>query len=630
MTAEAPSTEPDIRAFLQTRTAGPAGFSPTGEHVLISSDLPGSAQLYRLPAGAVQTDGVEIDALEQLTDLPEPVGGGYLPVAPAGVDTLLLGVDAGGNEKHQLYLLPLDDGPGPDGVVGAPYPLTSLDALIPLVVDPDHIHRSGGFSRDGALFAYATNRRAGADFDVWVRDVPAGTEELVHAPGGWTWAGGFSPDARYLSLGALTEAPGDSTLHLLDRSNGVLTEIAPHTEPAEVGAPTWLPDSSAFFLAHDVDRDTAVLARGTPDGALREVLDLGWETGAVLDWTGRHLLVAANVDGATQASLHDPSTLDVTAAIPLPGAGVAGGFQFSRDGRYLTYSYSSPLVPGDGWRFDTVTGASDRLTRSPHQLDPAALVAPELVRIPAHDGEQIPAYVFRPRGAVLGRRPVVLVMHGGPEGQYRPSFAALTQYLIARGFAVVAPNVRGSTGYGRRYQALDDVEKRYDSITDMASVHAWIAASDDLDPGRAAIYGGSYGGYMVLAGLAFQPELWAAGVCVVGMSSLVTFLENTAVWRRAFREREYGSLERDRDLLERLSPINALDAMRAPLFLVHGANDPRVPVSEAEQIHAALRGKGVRSELAVYPDEGHGLAKLTNRLDAYPRVAQFLVEVLRP
>jgi dipeptidyl aminopeptidase/acylaminoacyl peptidase len=201
---------------------------------------------------------------------------------------------------------------------------------------------------------------------------------------------------------------------------------------------------------------------------------------------------------------------------------------------------------------------------------------------------------------------------------------------VARGFAVLAPNVRGSSGYGKRYLALDDVEKRYDSIRDMASIHAWIAASDDLDPERVAIQGGSYGGYMVLAGLAFQPELWAAGVCVVGMSSLVTFLENTASWRRAFREREYGSLEHHRDLLEELSPLNRLDAMRAPLFLIHGVNDPRVPVGEAEQIHAALRGRGVRSELAVYADEGHGLAKLRNRLDAYPRVADFLVDVLRP
>lgn len=627
--ASATAGEPDIRAYLQTRTASPSGFSPTGEKLLISSDVPGSAQLYALELDQLRPEGVEIADLRPLTDLAEPVGGGYLPVphslnSGAPSDTVLVGIDAGGNEKHQLYLLPIGGGDADAS------PVTTVDALTPLVVDLEHIHRSGGVARDGSVFAYATNRRTGSDFDVWVRELAGGDEQLVHAPGGWTWAGGFSPDGRHLTLGALTEAPGDSTLHLLDRATATITEIAAHAEPAEIGSPAWLPDSSAFYFSHDVGRDMTGIARGTPDGDWEFVLEPGWDAGCAVDWTGRHLLVVTNADGQTQACLHDPSTLAVTAEVPLPGMGVAGGFQFSRDGRHLAYSYSSPLVPGDGWLYDTVSGASTRLTVSPHQLDPATLVAPELVRIPAHDGESIPLYVFRPRGSVTAKRPVVMVLHGGPEGQYRPSFAALTQYLVARGFAVLAPNVRGSTGYGRRYQALDDVELRMDSVHDMAAIHRWIASTDDLDPERAALYGGSYGGYLVLAGLAFQPELWAAGVCVVGMSSLVTFLANTASWRRAYREREYGSLEHHRDLLEELSPINRLDDMRAPLFLVHGVNDPRVPVGEAQQIHAALQGKGVRTEMAIYADEGHGLAKLKNRLDAYPRVTEFLVDVLRP
>ncbi len=219
-------------------------------------------------------------------------------------------------------------------------------------------------------------------------------------------------------------------------------------------------------------------------------------------------------------------------------------------------------------------------------------------------------------------------IHGGPESQYRPSFAPLTQYLVAQGFAVVAPNVRGSTGYGKRYEHLDDVDKRLDSVADLAALHDWIASTDDLDADRCALYGGSYGGYMVLAGLSMQPDRWAAGVDIVGISSLVTFLENTSPWRRKFREREYGSLEHDRDLLVEASPITHVDRMRAPLFIIHGANDPRVPLGEAEQIHRILTDKGVRCELAVYEDEGHGLAKLANRVDAYPRVARFLHEVL--
>jgi dipeptidyl aminopeptidase/acylaminoacyl peptidase len=189
--------------------------------------------------------------------------------------------------------------------------------------------------------------------------------------------------------------------------------------------------------------------------------------------------------------------------------------------------------------------------------------------------------------------------------------------------------VRGSTGYGKRFEHLDDGRNRLDAVADLASVHEWIEATSDLDAGRVALFGGSYGGYLVLAGLAFQPERWAAGVDIVGISSLVTFLENTAEWRRKVREAEYGSLAHDRQFLEGASPLTHADRIRAPLFLIHGANDPRVPVAEAEQIHATVSANGMRSELLVYPDEGHGLARLANRLDAYPKVLAFLKEVLR-
>ena len=328
------------------------------------------------------------------------------------------------------------------------------------------------------------------------------------------------------------------------------------------------------------------------------------------------------------AVLHDPHTLAVTAEVPLPDEhGVAGGWSFSKDGRHLAFAYSSARHPGDAWRYDTDTGELERLTTSPCDVDPATFVAPELIRYSSFDGLEVPAFVFRPTSGTAPH-PVVVVIHGGPESQWRPSFSPLTQYLVAQGFAVVAPNVRGSTGYGRRYQHLDDVDKRLDSVHDLAGLHDWLATQDDLDESRAALYGGSYGGYMVLMGLTHQPERWAAGVDIVGMSDLVTFLENTAAWRRAFREREYGSLEHDRELLQELSPITHVDALAAPLFIVHGANDPRVPLGEAEQMHEILAARGVTSELLVYEDEGHGLAKLSNRIDAYPRIATFLQDVL--
>ncbi len=619
---------PDIRPYLEIRTASPSSWAPDGSALLISSDLPGTSQVHRLDLPVELP--VPVERLVPLTRFEEPVGAGYLPVDPQGSDAhrLLLATDRGGNERHQLFTMPAE----------VDQPRAGPDELEPLVVDDEHIHRPGGVSRDGRRLTYATNRANGVDFDTWVRELPTGAERRVWAPGAWTSGGGFSPDGRYLAVSELTTRAGDNRVHLLDleqhgdepadHDSPAAVELAPHEDAASVGTPSWLPDGSAFFFATDVGREFVGIARGTPDGAWEYVIEPGWDSGCAVDWEGRHLLVVTNDDGRTRATLHDPGSLEVTAEVPLPeDHGVAGGWSFSKDGRFLAFAFSSSRHPGDAWRFDTDTGELERLTTSPCEVDADTFVAPELIRYRSFDGLQVPAFVFRPTTGTAPH-PVVVVIHGGPESQWRPSFSPLTQYLVAQGFAVVAPNVRGSTGYGRSYQHLDDVDKRLDSVRDLAGLHAWLGAQDDLDESRAALYGGSYGGYMVLMGLTQQPELWAAGVDIVGMSDLVTFLENTAAWRRAFREREYGSLEHDRELLRELSPITHVDRLAAPLFIVHGANDPRVPLGEAEQMHAILAERGVASELLVYEDEGHGLAKLPNRIDAYPRIAAFLQQVL--
>jgi dipeptidyl aminopeptidase/acylaminoacyl peptidase len=618
---------PDIRPYLEIRTAGPGSFAPDGSSWLVSTNLTDTSQTYRqdTPGGP----------LIQLTAFPEPVGATHLPVETDDGPTLLVAMDDGGNERTQLYLAPAD--------VSEPY--TSADQLTPLVVDHDHIHRPGALSRDGRWLAYATNARNGTDFDVHVRDLTTGDDTVVWDRGGWNGAAGFSPDARILAISRLTEEAGDNEVWLLDRETGETWEVAPHDGPASVGGPSWLPDSSAFWFVTDVDREFTTVCRYDLATRSWEPADTAtwdetdgdrgdWDHGAAVDWTGTHLLVTANVDGLTRAWLHDPVTAERRREVPLPGVGTAGGFRFSRDGAVLHYAFSSSRIPGDAFRYDVATGTTTRLTTSPCDVDDATFVDPELVRFPSFDGLEVPAFVFRPSGRAAGelgddrRAPVVVMIHGGPESQYRPAFSGLTQYLVAQGFAVVAPNVRGSTGYGKTYEHLDDVHKRLDSVADLAALHDWLATQSDLDETRAALYGGSYGGYMVLAGLALQPERWAAGVDIVGISSLVTFLENTSPWRRRFREREYGSLEHDRDLLVAASPITHVEHMRAPLLIIHGANDPRVPLSEAEQIHEVLTERGVRCDLLVYADEGHGLAKLSNRIDAYPKVAAFLHDVL--
>jgi len=236
----------------------------------------------------------------------------------------------------------------------------------------------------------------------------------------------------------------------------------------------------------------------------------------------------------------------------------------------------------------------------------------------------IPAWYYKPAGDAAAPLPAVVMVHGGPESQFRAYFHFLIQYLLQNGYAVLAPNVRGSTGYGKAYSHLDDVEKRMDSVADLAYSAHWLAAQSEIDGERLAVYGGSYGGFMVLSAVTTYPELWAAGVDIVGISNLATFLENTSDYRRAHREAEYGSLARDREFLESIAPINHVDRITAPLMVIHGRNDPRVPVSEAERLVAALQAREIPVTLMIFEDEGHGLVKLKNKQIAYPAVVEFL------
>jgi dipeptidyl aminopeptidase/acylaminoacyl peptidase len=597
-----------LQALLEARSAAPADVSPGGETVLVLSNLSGTMQAYRVPA--VGGDVVQLTDFEDAVALACFLEDGRV----------LIQKDEGGNERHQLYLVDVDGTTPPE----------------PLVFEPEFMHLDPQQSRDGSLLAYACNRRNGVDFDVFVRDLRTGEERTVFAPGGMTVPTGFSPDGRRLSTARLTERAGDNDIHLIDLRSGEVVHATPHDDEALFDRPAWLPDGSAFLFATNSGRDLTGIARyELSSGSWRYVHEADWDLSCSIDRAGRTLLVEVNEDGYTRLELRDPETLELRRDVPLARRGVAplarpaSSPRLSRDGSFVVYHVSSPVEPGDAWRFDVQTGETTRLTQSPAELPLDELVEPELHRFASFDGEHVPVFLWLPLRSDRPA-PVVVAVHGGPEAQFRPTWrdGALIQYLVARGFAVAAPNVRGSTGYGKRYEHLDDVRRRLDSVRDLAALHDWLAARPEIDGNRAALYGGSYGGYMVLAALAFQPERWAAGVDVVGISSFVTFLENTSPWRRYFREREYGSLERDREFLSEVSPLTHVDDIRAPLFIIHGANDPRVPLSEAQQIHRVLTEKGIPCELLVYADEGHGLLKLANRLDAYPRAAAFLERVL--
>lgn len=570
------------------RQAVPLSFSPDGTSLLVGSTAPGTQQLYEMPARGGE--------LERLTDEPEPVFGLYLPDG-----RILVEIDEGGNERTQLYVL-------------------AGRELEPLVVDPRFIHRTP--QAGGSTLAYATNRRNGVEFDVVARSIATG-EERTFELGGNCSVEAVSRDGRLVAVDRVGERSGDNDLYLCDVETGDVRHVTPHDDPAEFYSPVWLDD--ALVLATNEGRDTFAIVR---DGAV--VHESPWDLVCTADDAGRNLLVHANEDGYARLTLLDPATLAVREDVPLPGRGVVEHPVFSSDGSLLAFSFSSPVEAHDVYLYDVDRRELTRLTQSPSDVDRSKLREPTLHRFASFDGESVPVFLFEPEGE--GPFPVVVTVHGGPEAQwlpwFAPSFGPLTQYLVSSGYAVAAPNVRGSTGYGKRYEHLDDIEKRLDSVRDLASLHEWLAARPTIDASRAAVYGRSYGGYMVLAALAFQPGLWAAGIDCVGISSLVTFLENTSPYRRAAREREYGSLVHDRDFLVEASPMTHVDAIRAPLFIQHGRNDPRVPVSESEHIHAVLKERGIPCELLVFEDEGHMISKLANRIETFTRAVAFLDRVL--
>ena len=341
--------------------------------------------------------------------------------------------------------------------------------------------------------------------------------------------------------------------------------------------------------------------------------------------TGNLLALVVNRDGWSETHLFDPTTREDRLVNSGP-RGVISQVSWLPDGSALIYDVSS--VEGvDIYRRSVETGKERRLTGAPERV-PAPIAPPRLAKFRAEDGLSVPYWEYVPRQAVP--KGTIVNVHGGPEAQARPGFSPAVLYLVSEGWRVILPNVRGSTGYGRTYTHLDDVRKRMDSVRDLRDLVRDLVRQRKGEAGRIGIVGGSYGGFMVLSAASTYPELWGAAVDIVGIANFVSFLEHTGVWRRALREAEYGSLEHDREFLEAISPIRHAGEIRAPLLVIHGKNDPRVPVGEAQQITDTLRGLGRPVDLLIFDNEGHGIVRRENQLAAWGRAADFLATHLAP
>ena len=527
-------------------------------------------------------------------------------------DELVYGMDEGGNERVQLFRLPGDGGED-----------------VPLTDYPSAKHQWGGWSHDGDRIAFSSNRRTEGVFDVYVQgrtDRGAAATRVYEGDGGWLVPAGWSPSDDRLAL-LEPNASFDHDVYVLDLDTGEATHLTPHDGNIRYRAVDWGPDGEALYCLTDADADTLYLARLDAETGERSVVERGgdWNVdGLTIDEDTGRIAYRRNVDGYTEVTVGDldGTDIDVRATPDLPG-GVAGGVTFQEGAERFALTVTASDDNTNVFVVDAADGAVERWTQAATAGIPRdSFIAPELVRYRSFDDLEIPAFFSTP-DAEAGPYPVVVDIHGGPESQRRPSFRPVKQYLLASGYAVFEPNVRGSSGYGSEYSHLDDVRNRMDSVADIAAGVEWLRDRPTVDPDRIVAYGGSYGGFMVLAALTEYPDLWAAGVDIVGIANFVTFLENTGDWRREHRESEYGSLAEDREFLESISPINNIDAIRAPLLVLHGRNDPRVPVGEAEQI-AAEASDHVPVETLIFEDEGHGFSKLENRIEAYRTTVEFL------
>jgi dipeptidyl aminopeptidase/acylaminoacyl peptidase len=603
------ATRPDdalyssVARLVKVGACSSPSFSPDGERVAFISNLSGMPQVWTVPLRGGWPDMV--------TAFDDPVTGVHW--SPRG-DLLAVAVAPGGGMNQQIYFLE------PDG----------LGARITTLGGHDN-NWLGAWLRDGSGYVFSSNRDHPDRMQLYLAKV-GGEIRLLSPNPGVARVSSVSADGRY-AIVEQTEYRGDNNVHRLDLASGIETVLTPHQPPASFLYGHLSPDNGTLYLCTDADRDLMAFGRISiaPDGEpgpfeIVRARDDAEAEGLEVTRDGKLAAVRWNASGKSEVSLIELEA-GVSRALPLP-AEISLGEWFSGDGRYLALVLSGATAPLDIWIHDVEAVETTQLTHSQHagiRLD--TLTRPELVRFAAHDGLGLSAWLYRPAGS-SGPFATVIDFHGGPEAQARPFFNSTYQALLGEGIAVLAPNVRGSTGFGKRFVNLDNGPLRFDAVRDIAACVRAVIDLDLADPDRIGIMGGSYGGYMTMAGLVEYPEIFAAGANLYGIVNFDTFFRDTEPWMAAISKQEYGDPDTEADLLRRLSPIHRIDKVRAPTLVVHGANDTNVPVVEAEQVVENLRRRDIPVEYVLFPDEGHGFRKLTNRVRSTVSIVSWFARYL--
>ncbi|HET9110370.1 MAG TPA: prolyl oligopeptidase family serine peptidase [Ktedonobacterales bacterium] len=583
---------------------GPIAFSPDLTQVAYITNTSGQFNIWR--------QSVSGGWPSQVTTF-EDESARSLIWAPNG--EIIGATDHAGGEQYDLFSIPATG-----GVVR--YLTDQPDAQYELSEE--------GLSPDGRYLVYSGNDRTPTDGDVLIRDMRTGETRRALANGHYNVAINWSPDSRYVTVMDI-RSNTDMRLWLLEAESGEARELAPHDDECYLAPGPWLPDSSGLYLITDRGSDYKGIARYMlADDTIEWVLTPEWDVEQVaLSADGRRLLWTLNESGRSQLHIRDNEQASLrVSGLPI---GVIEYMKLSPDGQTLALRINSATAPAEVY---ILTLGAVGMVSTPHLrrltfgmlggLDPAELIAPELVRYRTFDGREIPAWLYRPKGAsAMHPAPLVLSIHGGPEAQERVEYRALYQFLLARGIGVLAPNIRGSTGYGKAYQKLIHRDWGGGELKDIEAAAEYAGSLSWVNPRKLGVYGGSFGGFATLSAVTRLPDHWAAAVDIVGPSNLLTFVRSVPpTWRRMMAA-WVGDPEEDADLLRERSPITYVEQTRAPLLVLQGANDPRVVKAESDQMVETLRATGRDVEYVIFPDEGHGFTKRVNLLRAYSLTADF-------
>jgi len=585
-----------VAPYTESRSAAFEAWHPVRREMLIGTRFADVAEVHRVtfPGGA----------RTQLTFYPERTGGARF--RPHTGDGFVFRKDVGGGEWYQLFWR--DEKTG----------------RVTMFTDGKSRNTGGAFSRSGKWFAYQSTKRNGRDNDVYVVDPADATTErrvLEVSGGGWGVAD-WSPDDRTLLVGEYISA-NESRLWLVDAATGAKTLATPESkEKVAWGRGVFAKDGKSLYVTTDAGAEFHRLV--SLDLATKKTTVLtpgiGWDVGSLdLSEDGDRIAFVVNEGGPETLHVLDTATKKEIALPKIP-AGTIGAVGFHENGRDLAFSLASARSASDVYSIDVTAGPAGKVERWTESetggLDPALFSEPEKISWKSFDGLTITGFLYRPPASFAGPRPVIVNIHGGPEGEYQPGFLGRNNfYLNELGVALIFPNVRGSSGFGKTYLALDNAGKREDSVKDVGALLDWIAAQPGLDRSRVMVMGGSYGGDMTLASMTHYNDRFRCAVDVVGISNWVTFLEHTEAYRRDLRRAEYGD-ERDpkmREVLLQISPLTNASKITKPIFVVQGRNDPRVPYTEAEQMVAAIKKNGGPVWYLLAKDEGHGFSKKKNQ-----------------